>query len=76
MTPAVKKLLDRVTSWPDDDVERLEDAARMIEAWRNGEYQASDDELQAIDEAIAQLDRGDMASEEQVISAYAKFRGT
>ena len=75
MSPAVKKLLDRVASWPDEDVEKLEDAARMIEAWRRGEYHASDDELRAIDEAIAQLDRGEAASEAQVRAAYAKFRG-
>jgi len=75
MSPAVKKLLDRVASWPDEDVEKLEDAARMIEAWRQGEYHASDDELLAIDEAIAQLDRGEAASEAQVRAAYAKFRG-
>jgi hypothetical protein len=75
MTPAVKRLLDRVASWPDDDVQRLEDAARAIEAWRHGEYSASDEELQAIDEAIAQLDRGEVGSEAEVKSAYAKFRG-
>ena len=75
MSPAVKKLLDRVASWPDEDVEKLEDAARMIEAWRQGGYHASDDELRAIDEAIAQLDRGEVASEAQVRAAYAKFRG-
>jgi hypothetical protein len=75
MSPAVKKLLDRVASWPDEDVEKLEDAARMIEAWRQGEYDASDDELGAIDEAISQLDRGEAASEAQVRAAYAKFRG-
>ena len=65
MSPAVKTLLDRVASWPDEDVEKLEDAARMVEAWRQGEDHASDDELRAIDEAIAQLDRGEVASEAQ-----------
>jgi hypothetical protein len=75
MTPAVKKLLDRVASWPDDDVERLDAAARMIEAWRKGEYEASEDELLAIDEAVAELDRGEAASQAQVNAAYAKFRG-
>jgi hypothetical protein len=75
MTPAVKKLFDRVASWPDDDVERLEEAARAIEALRNGEYEASEDELAAIDEAIAQLEQGEVATEAQVRGAYAKFRG-
>jgi hypothetical protein len=73
MTSAAKRLLDRVSAWPDEDIEKLEDAARVIEAWRHGEYHASDDELRAIDEAIEQLERGDVASEAQVKAAYAKF---
>ncbi len=75
MTKTVKQLLERVASWPDEDIERLEAAARQIEALRNGEYNATDDELRAIDEAIAELDRGDVASEAEVRAAYARFRG-
>ena len=75
MTKTAKQLLERVASWPDEDVEKLEEAARAIEAWRTGVYHATDDELRAIDEAIAELDRGEVASNEQVKAAYAKFRG-
>jgi len=74
MSKTAKQLLERVASWPDEDIEKLEDAARQIEAWRKGEYHASEDELRAIDEAIAQLDRGEVASNEQVQAAFAKFR--
>jgi hypothetical protein len=75
MTNAAKQLLERVYSWPDEDIEKLEEAAREIEALRSGEYRATEDELRAIDEAIAELDRGDVASDAQVRAAYAKFRG-
>lgn len=75
MTTTARQLLERVASWPDEDVARLEEAAREIEALRSGEYRATDEELRAIDEAIAELDRGEVASEAQVRAAYAKFRG-
>ena len=52
----------------------MQEAAREIEAWRRGEYHASIEELRAIDEAIAELDRGEVASDEQVRAVYAKFR--
>jgi hypothetical protein len=75
MAKTAKQLLERVASWPDEDIEKLEEAARQIEALRSGEYRATDDELRAIDEAIAELDRGEVASEAQARAAYAKFRG-
>jgi hypothetical protein len=34
MTNAAKLLLERVASWPDEDIEKLEEAARQIEALR------------------------------------------
>jgi hypothetical protein len=74
MTKTAKQLLELVASWPDEDIEKLEEAARQIEAWRTGEYHATDEELRAIDEAIAELDRGEVAGEAQIKAAYAKFR--
>jgi hypothetical protein len=74
MNKTARQLLERVASWPDEDVERLEQAAREIEAWRSGEYHATEDELRAIDEAVAELDRGEVATEAQVKAAFAKFR--
>jgi len=74
MTATAKRLLERVSSWPEEDIEKLEEAAREIEALRSGEYYAGEDELRAIDEAIAQLDRGEVASDAEVKAAFAKFR--
>ncbi|WP_295848702.1 hypothetical protein [Tardiphaga sp.] len=39
-----------------------------------GEYIASADELQAIDEAIASLDAGEFASDAEIAAVRAKFR--
>jgi transcription elongation GreA/GreB family factor len=74
MTMTAKQLLERISSWPEKDIEKLEEAERQIEAWRNGEYRATNEELRAIDEAIAELDRGEAASEAQVRATYARFR--
>jgi hypothetical protein len=74
MSNKAKELLKRVATWPDEDVEKLEDAARQIEAWRTGVYEATEDELRAIDEAIAELDRGEVATEEEVKAAFRSFR--
>jgi ribosome maturation protein Sdo1 len=69
-----QQLLERVASWPEEDIEKLEEAVRQIEAWRSGEYNASVEELEAIDEAIAELDRGERATPEQVKAVFAAFR--
>ena len=58
----------------EEDIQKLEEAARDIEALRSGVYHATEDELRAIDEAIAELDRGEVASEADVKAAFAKFR--
>jgi hypothetical protein len=75
MTPKTQKLLEQVQSWPEEDQDKLAEYARDIEARRTGVYYAAPEELQAIDEAIAELDRGEVASEAEVRAAFAKFRG-
>ena len=42
---------------------------------KGGEYHATRDELRAIDEAMAAIDRGEIATEAEVRAAFAKFRG-
>jgi hypothetical protein len=75
MTPKTQKLLELVKSWPEEDQDELAEYARDIEARRTGVYSATAEELQAIDEAIAELERGEVASEADVRAAFAKFRG-
>jgi hypothetical protein len=74
MSKKAKELLERVATRPDEDPEKLEDAARQIEAWRSGLYDASEEELRAIDKAIAELDRGQAAAAEEVDAAFRSFR--
>jgi hypothetical protein len=74
MIPAAKKLLEQVESWPPEDQEELIEFACEIEARRTGAYHATPEELQAIDEALGQVARGQLASKEEIEAAFAAFR--
>jgi hypothetical protein len=72
MTDLMEKALAVIGRWP---VARQDEAAEMLLALdRLGEtYVASDDELAAIDEALAQIGRGEFAAEADVEAAFARF---
>ncbi len=71
----LKQVLERVETWPEEDQEEFSEVARDIEARRTGTYHATPEELAAIDEALGQVARGEVASEEEIEAAFAKFRG-
>jgi hypothetical protein len=64
MSQNATEILDRVKTWPQEDREELAEMARAIEARRTGLYELSSDEEEAIREGLAELDRGQWASEE------------
>jgi hypothetical protein len=67
----VKAVLKRVPTWPEERQQELAELALEIEADLAGaEYNATPDELAAIDEGFA----GEAASEEEVDAAFAQFR--
>jgi hypothetical protein len=67
----VKAVLNRVSTWPKALQEELAKVALEIEAdMAGGEYHATPDELEAIDEGL----RGEAASGEEVEAAFASFR--
>jgi len=49
--------------------------ARNIEARRNGVYDTTREELIAIDEALGQIARGEVATELEVEAAFSNFCG-
>ena len=69
MSPSAKKLLERVSYWPDEDVAELEEFAREIEARRTGVYALSDTEWAELQEGIAQADRGELVPDDVVAEA-------
>jgi hypothetical protein len=66
MTKTAKQLLERVFSWPEEDQEELAEVAREIEARRSGMYEPTPDEEAAIRQGIAELDRGEWVSEDEM----------
>ena len=70
MTSNTKKLLERLASWPEEDITELEEAARDIAARRAGVYVATPEELQAVDKA----DRSGVATDAEVEAAFRTFR--
>jgi hypothetical protein len=74
MTINLKNVLARAESWSEQDREELAQVALEIEARRHGLYHADAEELKAIDEALAAVARGEIASDEEVEAVFAKYR--
>jgi predicted transcriptional regulator len=74
MTVNLKNVLARAESWSEQDQEELAQVALEIEARRHGLYHASAEELKAIDEALAAVARGEIATDEEVEALFAKYR--
>ena len=70
MSPAVKTILERVATWPEQDQEELADVAREIEARRTAVYVLDEDEKAAIDKAR----RSPIVPDDEV-SSFWKRRG-
>jgi hypothetical protein len=67
----IKAVLERVPTWPEDRQQELLEVALEIEAELAGTaYDATPDELAAIDEGLP----GEAASEKEVQAAFAVFR--
>jgi predicted transcriptional regulator len=70
----LQNLLARVRNWPERAQDELVAIAHEIESELQGDYIATQDELDAIDAAMASIDAGEAATDEEVEAAFAKFR--
>ena len=75
MLEALKDLLPRIDAWPSEDQEALVEAARGIQADRTGVYEATAEELAAIDRGLDDVRSGRLAAAEALAEVRAKFRG-
>jgi hypothetical protein len=67
----IRAVLERVPTWPEHRQQELAELALEIEAELAGDgYEATPDELTAIDEGLT----GAAASEEETKAAFASFR--
>jgi len=69
----LKDLIERVQQWPETARDELLAVADQIESELTcGEYVASREELEIIDNAVAAVDSGEIASAAEVEAAFAK----
>jgi predicted transcriptional regulator len=73
MNSTLQKLLPAIERWPEEDQEALAEAAREIEALRTGVYLMSSEEEAAIAEGLAQAERGEFASDDEVAEVWKRF---
>lgn len=74
MTDLMEKALATVRTWT---IEQQDEAAEILLALGRlgaGPYRASEAELGALDEALAQIERGELATEAEVEAAFSRFR--
>jgi hypothetical protein len=70
----LKKLLERVQTWPEAAQDELVAVASQIESeLQGGDYLATQEELRIVDAAIASIDSGEAATDAEVTAAFEKF---
>jgi hypothetical protein len=76
MNKALKDALACAESWPQWAQDNLADIAREIDREvQAGTYRATEEELRKIDEALAAVRRGEVATDAEVEAVFAKHRG-
>jgi predicted transcriptional regulator len=74
MNKRLETLLERVAAWPDEAQAELAQVIVEIERQHSDIYRLSDDERAAIKEGLAQADRGEFVSDEDM-AAFFKRHG-
>jgi hypothetical protein len=74
MTRKLKELIERAEAWPEEAQAELIELGLEIEAEQRGVYHASSEEIEAIDQALGEVQRGEVMSEEDVEAMFAKLR--
>ena len=76
MTKTLRDVLERAATWPEWAQEDLAQLALEIDReLKAGTYHATREELAKIDEAIAAVRRGEIATDDEVEAVFAKHRG-
>jgi RNA polymerase-binding transcription factor DksA len=76
MTKSLKDVLARAENWPEWAQNNLADIAlEMDREVQTGTYRATQEELRKIDDALAAVRRGEVATGDEVEAVFAKHRG-
>lgn len=75
MTKVLKDMLQAAETWSVEAQQELAQIAREIDAALRGDrYHATDEELRAIDEGRAAIQRGEVISEDKARAVLARYR--
>jgi hypothetical protein len=73
-TKDLTALLERAETWPEAAQRQLVEIGLEIEQELSGDYRATPEDLKAIDEALEAVERGEVATTEEVEAVFAKYR--
>jgi predicted transcriptional regulator len=74
MNARLKDILERAQSWPEAAQENAVDLLLALEREYGGPYQATDEELAAIDRGLRDVAEGRFATDAEVEAVFAKHR--
>jgi hypothetical protein len=70
----VDAVLERVRSWPEEEQEEAALLLLALEERRKGVYELSVEEIADLEEALAEMERGEVASDEEVRAVFDHYR--
>jgi hypothetical protein len=74
MTDLMDKAIASVRSWPAGQQDEAAEILLALDRLGADAYVASDEELLAIDEALAQVEASEYATDAEIEAAYSRFR--
>jgi predicted transcriptional regulator len=74
MNKIAENILDRIADWPEEAQAELAKAISDIEVKHLGTYQLSDEERKAVQEGLAQAERGEFIPDHVVAAYFNKYR--
>jgi predicted transcriptional regulator len=69
----IKSVLDRVLTWSPEEQAIAAETLLLMEARRGEVYHPDDEEWAAIQEGLAQAERGEFASEDEMEAVWKRF---
>lgn len=74
MNKALAEIIERISDWPEEAQEEAARALSEIEAGDANVYELSPEEEADIDEALAEVERGEFATDEEVRAVFNRHR--
>ena len=74
MIRALEELMHRAETWPKEQQEEAVRLLLAVEARATSVYQLSEEEAADIEEALQEMERGEVGTEEEVKAVFDRFR--